>query len=108
MTRNGTNTNALVELWICTQHWRICGFARGFLTGKETVPILSNPKSSGKKYAYTVVSRGAKLGRSIRTNNWRYAEWGESALPELYNSRMTRMSFQTLQENRHTKFNWNN
>ncbi|HIL53539.1 MAG TPA: DUF4976 domain-containing protein, partial [Verrucomicrobia bacterium] len=31
------------------------------------------------------VSRGTKLGRSIRTNDWRYAEWGESAMAELYN-----------------------
>ena len=87
MTRNGTNTNALVELLdLYPTLADLCGFnLEDSLQGKSIVPILSNPKSSGKKYAYTVVSRGAKLGRSIRTNDWRYAEWGESALPELYN-----------------------
>ena len=32
-----------------------------------------------------MVSRGQKLGRSIRTRDWRYAEWGEAAMAELYN-----------------------
>ncbi|MCP4847769.1 MAG: DUF4976 domain-containing protein, partial [Verrucomicrobiaceae bacterium] len=49
------------------------------------VPLLRNPESPGKKYAYTVVSRGAKLGRSIRTQNWRYAQWGGPKEAELYN-----------------------
>ena len=31
-----------------------------------------------------MVSRGPRLGRSIRTRDWRYAEWGEASLAELY------------------------
>jgi arylsulfatase A-like enzyme len=30
------------------------------------------------------VSRGKLLGRSIRTSQWRYAEWGSSDQAELY------------------------
>ena len=48
------------------------------------MPILKNPQLRGKEVAYTVVSRGEKLGRSIRTQRWRYAEWGSPELNELY------------------------
>ena len=87
MTRNGTNTNALVELVdFHPTLLELCGLqAKGSFQGKSFVPLLRDPDSPGKKYAYTVVSRGTKLGRSIRTNDWRYAEWGESAMAELYN-----------------------
>ena len=64
----------------------LCGLqAQAPFPGICLVPLLRDPDSPGKKYAYTVVSRGTKLGRSIRTNDWRYAEWGESAMAELYN-----------------------
>ena len=54
------------------------------LQGSSFVPILKNPELKGKEVAYTVVSRGEKLGRSIRTHRWRYAEWGSPGLNELY------------------------
>ncbi|MCP4847054.1 MAG: sulfatase, partial [Verrucomicrobiaceae bacterium] len=78
MTRAGTSTNALVELVDFHPTLReLCGLQKKeALQGKSLVPLLRNPESPGKKYAYTVVSRGAKLGRSIRTQNWRYAQWG--------------------------------
>ena len=64
----------------------LCGLkAKSPLQGKSLVPFLRDPDSPGKKYAYTVVSRGTKLGRSIRTNDWRYAEWGDPTIAELYN-----------------------
>ncbi|MEC9035199.1 MAG: sulfatase [Verrucomicrobiota bacterium] len=87
MTREGTKTNALVELVdFHPTLLELCGLqAKSSLQGKSLVPILRDPDSPGKKYAYTVVSRGTKLGRSIRTNDWRYAEWGESKMAELYN-----------------------
>ena len=87
LTRKGTKTNALVELVdFHPTLLELCGLkAKGPFQGKSLVPLLHDPDSSGKKYAYTVVSRGTKLGRSIRTNDWRYAEWGDSAIAELYN-----------------------
>ena len=87
VTRKGTETEALVELVdFHPTLLELCGLqGKSFIQGKSFVPLLRDPDSSGKKYAYTVVSRGTKIGRSIRTNDWRYAEWGESAMPELYN-----------------------
>ena len=48
---------------------------------------LRDPKAAGRQSAYTVVSRGTQLGRSIRTSDWRYAEWGKAREPELYDLR---------------------
>ena len=87
MTRPGASTDALVELVdFHPTLLELCGLPeQGLLQGKSLVPLLENPLLPGKKYAYTVVSRGQKIGRSIRTRDWRYAEWGEAALAELYN-----------------------
>ena len=86
MTRAGTSTNSLVELVdFHPTLLELCGLkAKDPLQGKSLVPLLGNPDAPGKKYAYTVVSRGAKLGRSIRTKDWRYAQWGGSGEAELY------------------------
>ena len=87
MTRPGASTDALVELVdFHPTLLELCGLkAQGLLQGKSLVPLIKNPLLPGKKYVYTVVSRGQKLGRSIRTRDWRYAQWGESAMAELYN-----------------------
>ena len=36
-----------------------------------------------KKYAYSVVSRGPKLGYALRNQRWRYGRWPDGE--ELYN-----------------------
>ena len=86
MTRPGTSTNSLVELVdFHPTLLELCELKpQGLVQGKSLVPLLKNPRLPGKKYAYTVVSRGTNLGRSIRTSDWRYAEWGEPAKAELY------------------------
>jgi arylsulfatase A-like enzyme len=87
ITRAGTSTDALVELVdFHPTLLELCGLeTKSRLQGKSLVPLLGNPESPGKKYAYTVVSRGTKLGRSIRTPGWRYAQWGGPGMAELYN-----------------------
>ena len=54
------------------------------MQGKSFAALLSKPEGTGKDVAYTVVSRGKLLGRSIRTRRWRYAEWGSPEQAELY------------------------
>jgi len=48
------------------------------LSGETLRPILDNPKLPGKAAAYTEVTRGSKMGRSVRTARWRYTEWGSN------------------------------
>ena len=55
-----------------------------YLQGQSYANLIRKPNSSGNSSAYTVVSRGTQLGRSIRTKRWRYAEWGETQAAELY------------------------
>ena len=54
------------------------------LQGQSFGSLIRKPDGLGKSSAYTVVSRGTQLGRSIRTKRWRYAEWGEAKAAELY------------------------
>ena len=53
------------------------------LQGRSLVPMLKDPAKPGKQVAYTVVSRGAELGKAIRTGRWRYAIWPDGG-EELY------------------------
>ena len=85
-TRAGTSTAGLTELvdlypTLC----ELCGIkAPAHLQGQSFSGLVDKPSGEGKETAYTVVSRGKTLGRSIRTARWRYAEWGSSSAAELY------------------------
>ena len=38
-----------------------------------------------RDFSYTVVSRGQKLGRTVRNDIWRYTHWDNDKDIELYN-----------------------
>ncbi|MBI2825207.1 MAG: sulfatase [Planctomycetia bacterium] len=73
----------------------LCGLPTGTgLEGTSLVPLLRDPKQAGKRAAQTVVSRVAnrsagkpldpgRLGKSLRTDRWRYTEWPDGGR-ELY------------------------
>ena len=86
VTKEGTKSEALVELVdMFPTLVELCGInGANDLQGESLTPILENPNAEGRSTAYTVVSRGKALGRSIRTKRWRYAEWGGADQAELY------------------------
>lgn len=67
----------------------LCGLSAPVgLAGKSLRSLLNQPNAKWNRAAYSVVRRGKILGRSVRTERWRYTEWGEGrAGVELYDHR---------------------
>ncbi len=47
------------------------------LTAPSLKPLLINPNAAWDNTAYTQVKRDSIMGRSVRTDRWRYNEWDE-------------------------------
>lgn len=54
--------------------------------GKSLAPVLKDPLADHRSMAYTIARRNAGLGRSIRTEDWRYTEWPGPGATELLDS----------------------
>ncbi|MGH9848093.1 MAG: sulfatase-like hydrolase/transferase, partial [Blastocatellia bacterium] len=48
------------------------------LAGQSLKPLLDNPRAKWNQPAYTVTKIGADIGKAVRTERWRYAEWPNS------------------------------
>jgi uncharacterized sulfatase len=82
--RASARTVELVDLYPTLAD--LCGLPRPQTDGESLRPLLDDPGSPWARPAYTVVARGAYtpsgpdgpnafLGRSVRTERWRYTEW---------------------------------
>ncbi len=87
MAARGKASTALVELvdlypTLCD----VCGLAvPSDLEGLSFRPLLSQPDRDWKKAAFTVALRGKALGRTIRTERWRFTQWdADGHAVELY------------------------
>ena len=86
LTKPGTTSEAMVELIdIYPTLAQLTGLTPpDHLQGNSLRPLLDHPERPGrKKYAYSVVTRGQKLGYAIRNQRWRYSLWPNGE--ELYN-----------------------
>jgi iduronate 2-sulfatase len=86
LSKAGSTSEAMVELIdVYPTLADLAGLkAPGHLQGMSLRPLLGHPDRLGKrKYAYSVVSRGPKLGYALRNQNWRYGKWPDGE--ELYN-----------------------
>ncbi|MCZ6890556.1 MAG: sulfatase [Gammaproteobacteria bacterium] len=54
------------------------------LEGTDFAPLLADPDREWKRGAFSMVMRGDIPGRSVRTERYRYSEWGEEGPAELY------------------------
>ena len=87
MPANSKQTESLVELVdIYPTIVDLCGLPKPNFSfqGKSLVPILNDPKNTVKDMVYTIVTRGERIGRSLRTKRWRFANWGSAKDIELY------------------------
>ena len=87
--QGGKKSSSLVELTdLYPTLADLCGLAKpGHLKGKSIVPLLDDPSKTVRDAAFTVtrargkMPRGLKgpkpLGRTIRTDRYRYTEWGK-------------------------------
>lgn len=56
----------------------VCGLpAAPWLEGASLKPLLDDPRAAWDRPAFTVQSRNWWLGRSVRTERWRYTEWDQ-------------------------------
>ncbi len=66
----------------------LCGLpAVPGLEGRSLAPLLRDPEAAWDKAARSVTKRGKVLGRTARTERWRYTEWtseGKAVGAELY------------------------
>jgi arylsulfatase A-like enzyme len=64
----------------------LCGLpAPAGVEGKSLRTLLDDPKSTWDAPAFTQVTHGQVMGRSVRTQRWRYTEWdGGAKGAELY------------------------
>jgi uncharacterized sulfatase len=82
----GATTRGLVELIdLYPTLVDLCGLpAPHRLEGRSLRPLLEAPDTAWDHAAYTSTIHQGVIGRSVRTDRWRFTVWGEGAATELY------------------------
>ena len=104
LSKAGATSEAMVELIdVYPTLADLTGLkAPDHLQGASLRHLLGNPERLGKKkYAYSVVTRGPKLGYALRNQNWRYGKWPDGE--ELYNLRNDPREKNNLAGKKHLK-----
>src|SRR5262249_37258121 len=59
----------------------LCGLTPPYqLSGHSLVPLLRDPNASWRYPAFSVVQYQGRVGKSVRTERWHYAEWEDGKL----------------------------
>ncbi|MDC0157496.1 sulfatase [Verrucomicrobia bacterium] len=104
LSKAGATSEAMVELIdVYPTLADLAGLkAPGHLQGMSLRPLLGHPDRRGKReYAYSVVSRGPKLGYALRNQNWRYGKWPDGE--ELYDLAKDPQEKKNLAQKEHLK-----
>jgi uncharacterized sulfatase len=82
----GTATRAIVELLdLYPTLVDLCGLPVPHgLEGRSLRPVLASPGRPWPHAAYSCTIHQGVIGRSVRTDRWRYTEWGDGTAAELY------------------------
>ncbi len=103
MRRPGRASRSLVELLdVFPTLVDLCGLpAPEGLQGKSLRPILENPSAKVKDAAFSQVIHEGVLGRTARTDRWRYTEWGGPEVAELYDHQSDPHEYKNLAKDAH-------
>ncbi len=75
----------------------LCGLPpRKELEGRSVAPLLEDPNRPWKEAAFSLVTRGGVTGRSVRTERYRYTEWGDEKTAELYDHQSDPYEYKNL------------
>jgi uncharacterized sulfatase len=75
----------------------LCGLSKPTgVEGTSFALLLDNPQRNWKKAAYTVVQHRRVIGRSVRTDRYRYTEWDSPEVAELYDHETDPKEFRNL------------
>ncbi|MEQ9286151.1 MAG: sulfatase [Cyclobacteriaceae bacterium] len=99
----GLKTNAMVEfIDLYPTIADLCQFGNipDHLEGQSFKYVIENPLRSFRDNVYGIVRRGNFLGKSIKTDDWRYIEWDNGNMGyELYNEHTDPIEYQNLANN---------
>ena len=96
----GRETDAIVEfLDLYPTLADYCGLEPPHaLSGRTLRPVLEGAAENGDRAAYTQVTRGKLMGYSVRTDRWRYIQWGSGGAEgvELYDHSRDELEYYNL------------
>ena len=101
---SGLETNAMIEFVdFYPTLADICQLKNvpDYLEGESFRKVLENPLTSFRDVVYAIIRRGEMMGKTVKTKDWRYIEWGDGKKgTELYNEHADPLEYNNLSGNK--------